>query len=169
MEVWRTSGRARCAPHFPKLGGPRSHGYVIRCIIDRAGAGRDRHERGSDRRGGVKTAEDVRRQPMPLIRYSRTAGREPAAAEISLRESLLPPAGGRGEPARVRDAAGCLQRLSRRPANARRNGRAARGGEGLQRTVCDYLSGMTDGYLVEEHARLFPASSAGTGAEEPDQ
>ena len=27
--------------------------------------------------------------------------------------------------------------------------------EGLHRTVCDYLSGMTDRYLLEEHARLF--------------
>jgi dGTPase len=28
--------------------------------------------------------------------------------------------------------------------------------EGLHRTVCDYLSGMTDRYLLDEHARLFP-------------
>ena len=27
--------------------------------------------------------------------------------------------------------------------------------DGLHRTVCDYLSGMTDRYLLEEHARLF--------------
>ena len=29
------------------------------------------------------------------------------------------------------------------------------GKDGLHRTVCDYLSGMTDRYLLEEHARLF--------------
>jgi dGTPase len=33
---------------------------------------------------------------------------------------------------------------------ARRVGKA-----GLYRTVCDYLSGMTDRYLLEEHERLF--------------
>jgi dGTPase len=27
--------------------------------------------------------------------------------------------------------------------------------EGLHRTVCDYLAGMTDRYLFEEHTRLF--------------
>jgi len=27
--------------------------------------------------------------------------------------------------------------------------------EGLHRTVCDYLSGMTDRYLIEEYGRLF--------------
>ena len=26
--------------------------------------------------------------------------------------------------------------------------------EGLPRTVCDYVAGMTDRYLMEEHARL---------------
>jgi dGTPase len=26
--------------------------------------------------------------------------------------------------------------------------------EGLHRTICDYIAGMTDRYLVEEHARL---------------
>ena len=30
--------------------------------------------------------------------------------------------------------------------------------DGLHRTVCDYLSGMTDRYLIEEHARLFPVA-----------
>src|SRR6185436_9449809 len=27
-------------------------------------------------------------------------------------------------------------------------------GEGLHRTICDYIAGMTDRYLLEEHARL---------------
>jgi dGTPase len=26
--------------------------------------------------------------------------------------------------------------------------------EGLHRTVCDYIAGMTDRYLMEEHVRL---------------
>ena len=26
--------------------------------------------------------------------------------------------------------------------------------EGLHRTICDYIAGMTDRYLLEEHARL---------------
>jgi dGTPase len=27
--------------------------------------------------------------------------------------------------------------------------------DGIERTVCDYLSGMTDRYLMEEHERIF--------------
>jgi dGTPase len=26
--------------------------------------------------------------------------------------------------------------------------------EGLHRTVCDYIAGMTDRYVMEEHARI---------------
>jgi len=26
--------------------------------------------------------------------------------------------------------------------------------EGLHRTICDYIAGMTDRYLIEEHARI---------------
>jgi dGTPase len=29
--------------------------------------------------------------------------------------------------------------------------------EGLHRTVCDYIAGMTDRYLMEEHARIVRA------------
>ena len=31
---------------------------------------------------------------------------------------------------------------------------------GLHRTVCDYVSGMTDRYLLDEHARLFKKQRA---------
>jgi dGTPase len=30
--------------------------------------------------------------------------------------------------------------------------------DGLHRAVCDYLSGMTDRYLLDEYARLFPSA-----------
>ena len=33
-------------------------------------------------------------------------------------------------------------------------------GEGLYRTVCDYIAGMTDRYLMEEHARLRERAAA---------
>jgi dGTPase len=29
------------------------------------------------------------------------------------------------------------------------------GGDGIQRTVCDYIAGMTDRFALEEYARLF--------------
>ena len=31
--------------------------------------------------------------------------------------------------------------------------------EGLHRTICDYIAGMTDRYLMEEHARIATGSN----------
>jgi dGTPase len=28
-------------------------------------------------------------------------------------------------------------------------------GRGLERTICDYIAGMTDRYAIEEHQKLF--------------
>jgi dGTPase len=38
-------------------------------------------------------------------------------------------------------------------ANSRRRIRS----EGIHRTVCDYIAGMTDRYVIAEHARVFGA------------
>jgi dGTPase len=41
--------------------------------------------------------------------------------------------------------------------------------DGLHRTVCDYLSGMTDRYMLEEHERLFAdAKASPLAARRPD-
>ena len=104
---------------------------------------------------GVQSADDVRRQAGPLIRYSddlldanRALRRflyqnvyyHPRVAEVNqnacemLRrvfQALLT------DPEQLGDAA--ARRIE---------------SEGLYRTVCDYVAGMTDRYLIEEHARL---------------
>jgi dGTPase len=46
-----------------------------------------------------------------------------------------------------------VQRLSRRAGHA-----APRPGQyrrGLERTICDYIAGMTDRFAVQEHQKLF--------------
>ena len=37
--------------------------------------------------------------------------------------------------------------------NMGKNARKAIDSEGLHRTVCDYIAGMTDRYLIEQHQR----------------
>jgi dGTPase len=103
----------------------------------------------------VQSADEVRKQSAPLIRYSDDlfeANRElrrflyrnvyyhPRVAEVNQRacemlrmvfESYIVDPSQLGETAAKRMEA-----------------------EGLPRTVCDYIAGMTDRYLLEEHARL---------------
>src|SRR5205814_9515345 len=107
----------------------------------------------------VESSDDVRRQPEALIRYSEQLGKanqalrkflyanvyyHPRVAEVNQRacemlkqvfESYVADPGQLGEVA--------TRRLEQ---------------ERLHRTVCDYVAGMTDRYLLEEYARLSVAS-----------
>ena len=152
--VWRQS-HASVKEQYPDAREPGLHQLIIRNIIDVqvgdviASSGRAIAE------SGVETNEQVRRQERPLIRYSDdllVANRElrrflyknvyyhPRVAEVNGRAC---------EMLRV-----VFEAYIRAPhllgdAAAKRIET-----EGLHRTVCDYIAGMTDRYLLEEHARL---------------
>ncbi len=105
---------------------------------------------------GVKTVDDVRRQPRPLVAYSDdllSANRE---LKRFLYENLYyhpqVAAANRRACERLGDVFDAYLQDPSRLGDAT----AARiESDGLHRTVCDYLSGMTDRYLMEEHRRLF--------------
>jgi dGTPase len=153
-EVWRRSRRA-ILTRYPGVREPELHKLIIREIIDAEVHDLVTTSAKSIDDAGVQRADDVRTHPNPLIRYSNElaeANRElrkflyqnvyyhPRVAEVNQRacemlrqvfEAYL------GDPDRLGDTA--TKRI---------------GDEGLHRTVCDYVAGMTDRYLMEEHARL---------------
>ena len=105
---------------------------------------------------GVRTVEDVRRQPVPLIAY----GDALLESSREMRGFLFENVYYRPEVAEVNERA--CNRLAevfdvylQTPARLGQSTTARIETQGLHRTVCDYLSGMTDRYLLEEHARLF--------------
>jgi dGTPase len=152
--VWQRSYRSVMA-RYPDAREPELHKLIIRDIIDVqvqdvvATSGKAIVDIGP------QSADEVRRQPAPLIRYSddlleaNSALRKflytnvyyhPRVAEVNKRacemlrkvfESYLV------DPGRLGDTA------AKRIEN-----------EGLHRTVCDYIAGMTDRYLMEEYTRL---------------
>ena len=158
LAVWQES-REEARRSFPQLAGKELHAYTIRCIIDRQVQDVIATSATLIAAAGVQSADDVRRQPEPLIRYSagllegnrvlrkflyrnlyfhpRVAGANQRACGL-LREVFA---------AYLADP-GLLGETTARRIEA----------EGVPRTVCDYLSGMTDRFLIEEHARLFPTA-----------
>jgi dGTPase len=161
IPVWR-----RCADHvrqnFPSLEGRLFVSYVVRTLIDHQVADLviATHERVEA--AGVTCADDVRRYPKSLAGYSdelRAANQE---LRVFLYENLYfhPDVAGpnrRGmeiigevftryldDPRLLGDAT--VERLDE---------------HGLHRTVCDYVSGMTDRYITEEHARMSGGRDAG--------
>jgi len=106
---------------------------------------------------GVRSVEDVRRQPEPLIGYSDRL----CAANRALRKFLYANLYYHPDVAQVnRRACEMLDRVFEtyveNPNLLGGNSVHRIETDGLHRAVCDYLSGMTDRYLLDEYARLFP-------------
>jgi dGTPase len=130
--------------------------FIVRCIIDDQVRNVVETSEAAILASGVKTADDVRRQPRALVRYS--PGRRKLNAELNryLYKNLYsnPPV---AEPnAR---AVKMLEDLFRYyVAYPREIGEASRKRAkktGWPRAICDYISGMTDRYALLEHRRLF--------------
>jgi len=152
--VWQKSHRAVLA-RYPDAREPELHKLIIRDIIDVQVQDVVATSAQSIMGAAVQGADEVRKQEAPLIRYSDDlleANRElrrflyqnvyyhPRVAEVNRRacemlrrvfEAYILHPDQLGE--------GATKRIDK---------------EGLHRTVCDYIAGMTDRYLIEEHKRI---------------
>jgi dGTPase len=155
--VWQRS-HERVAQRNPDLSGAELHKSVIRDIIDLQVRDVVATSAAAIAAAAPADPNEARRHTARLIRYSdgaAVANRElrtflyenvyyhPRVAEVNRRacEMLRTVfAAYLEEPERLGDTAG--RRIE---------------SEGLHRTVCDYIAGMTDRYLLEEHARLAAA------------
>jgi len=153
-EVWRKSERA-VRSRYSDAREPEMHKLIIRNIIDNEVRDLITTSAKSIAESAVQSPDDVRRQPARLIRYSddlAEANRalrkflyqnvyyHPRVSEVNRRacemlrrvfEAYLV------DPDRLGD--GATRRIEK---------------EGLHRTVCDYVAGMTDRYLMEEYERI---------------
>lgn len=154
VSVWQRSHRAVRA-RYPDAQEPELHKLIIRDIIDAQVRDVITSSALAIERAGVASADEVRRQERPLICYSDellSANRElrrflyqnvyyhPRVAEVNRHACEMLHA--------VFDAYVLEPELLGEGAARRVDS------EGLHRTVCDYIAGMTDRYLIEEHARL---------------
>jgi len=153
-EVWSNSHRAVLA-RYTDVREPELHKLIIREIIDREVHDLVATSAESIAKSGVQSADDVRRQTAPLIRYSD----ELAEANRALRRFLYQNVYYHPRVAEVnRRACEMLRRVFEAYlADPDRLGEGATRRvekEGLHRTVCDYIAGMTDRYVMEEYARI---------------
>lgn len=129
--------------------------FIIRCLIDSQVEDVVLTSDAAILASGVKTADDVRRQPRPLIRYS--ASRRTLNTELSrylFRNLYSNPV---VEEPNVR-AGKMLRELFEyfleHPEEIGEASRRRAKKSGWHRAICDYLSGMTDRYTILEHQRL---------------
>ena len=152
--VWRRSHRAVLS-RYPDAREPELHKLIIRDIIDVQVRDVIATSAKSIVDVGVQSADDVRKQPAPLIRYSD----ELLEANRALRKFLYQNVYYHPRVAEVnRRACEMLRKVFESYiVDPSRLGEAAAKRietQGLHRTVCDYIAGMTDRYLMDEYARL---------------
>jgi dGTPase len=153
-EVWKR-GQEHVLAHYPDAHEPELHKLIIRNIIDVQVQDVVTTSAKSIARARVEGADDVRRQPEALIRYSD----ELRKANQALRKFLYANVYYHPRVAEVnRRACEMLKQVFESyVADPGQLGEVATGRleqEGLHRTVCDYVAGMTDRYLMEEYARI---------------
>ncbi|HEX4629853.1 MAG TPA: deoxyguanosinetriphosphate triphosphohydrolase [Chthoniobacterales bacterium] len=159
--IWRSSHQSVSA-RYPHVREPELHKLIIGAIID--AQVRDVVTTSAEMiaKAGVQSADEVRRQEFPLIRYSE----ERLAANQELRRFLYKNVYYHPRVAEVnRQACEMLRAVFeayvRNPAQLGDMAAKRIETEGLHRTVCDYVAGMTDRYLMEEFGRLIGAADRG--------
>ena len=154
IAVWRASHVA-VSERYPDAREPDLHQLIIRDIIDVQVRDVVASSADAIAEAGVQSPDDVRRQERALIRYSDDL----LAANRELRRFLYKNVYYHPRVAEVnRQACEMLRRVFEAyvvaPESLGEGAVRRIEGEGLHRTVCDYIAGMTDRYLMEEHARL---------------
>ena len=159
-EVWKRSQQHVLA-HYPGAYEPELHKLIIRNIIDVQVQDVVTTSAASISKANLKSPDDVRKQSGTLIHYSD----ELRKANQALRKFLYANVYYHPRVAEVNQRACEMLRkvFESYVADPAQLGEVATGRleqEGLHRTVCDYVAGMTDRYLMEEYARITSDSAA---------
>jgi dGTPase len=156
--VWRWSHESVSA-RYPDVREPELHKLIVGAIIDAQVRDVITTSANAIAESRVQSADDVRRQPVALIRYSE----ERSKANQELRHFLYKNVYYHPRVAEVNRRAcemlrAVFEAYLRAPDLLGESAGRRIESEGLHRTVCDYVAGMTDRYLLEEHGRLAPSS-----------
>ena len=155
VRIWRHAART-VEEQYGELPEECRRYFIIRCIID--GQVRDVVATTEQRiiESRVRSTDDVRRQSRPLVRYS-SKRRE---LNWELRDYLYKnlyynPVVHEPNDRAVRVMEQLFQYYLKNPSEVGTQSRKRIKKIGLHRAVCDYIAGMTDRYVMQEHNRLF--------------
>lgn len=154
VEIWRDAAEL-VQKEFGDLPGEVRRHYTIRCIIDEQVKDVVNTSEALIRKADVQSADDARRHASALIRYSA----ERRKRNLRLRKFLYrnfyyhPIVHGPNVRA-TRMMRELFEFLLGHPKELGEFSRQRLRKLGLHRTVCDYIAGMTDLYVMKEHSRL---------------
>lgn len=139
--------------------------FIIRCLIDTQVRDVVEHSSSNIDKAGVQSAEKVRAWGRPLVCYSEERAAENRQLRAYLYRNLYYNPDVRGP----NDRAGELLRelfafYLEHPEEIGAQARRRMEPDGLKRCLCDYLSGMTDRYVMLEYQRLIGKAGPPRGA-----
>ena len=141
--------------NYPRLKGKKRRSYIIRTLIDQQVA--DLISATSEYIQNFKfdSSDEIRRHPEIVIRHSKEAQKDNQQLKQFLYENLyhheavaMPNLRGGNLIADV------FSFYEQNPKMIGDESAKRINSEGLKRTICDYISGMTDRYVLEEYNRL---------------
>ena len=140
---------------YPRIRGRELNAYVIRCIIDREVEDVIDTSHRLIMGSGVRHVDDVRRQTSHLIGYSEKMFVANRKLRAFLYANLYYNPAVRDVNQRACDMLACVfDAYLKNPELLGDNTAKRIRRDGLHRAVCDYLSGMTDRYLIQEYERV---------------
>ena len=161
VQIWAEA--AACVEkEFGELPDECRRYYTIRCIIDEQVKDVVHTSEALIRKAKIESADDARRHPRPLIRYSAPRKK----LNLQLRKFLYQnfyyhPIVHQPNVRAVEMMKKVFNYFLTHPRELGDLSRKRIRQLGLHRAVCDYIAGMTDTYLIKEHDRIFAPRPAG--------
>ena len=155
VRLWNEATRC-VTKEFGKIAEESRRYFIIRCLIDGHVKDVVNTTEKLIKDAGVKSADDVRLQSRPLVRYSVKR----KELNLELRDYLYKnlyynPEVHEPNLRAVRMLEELFRYFLKHPEEMGERVRKRARKEGWNRAICDYLSGMTDRYTIQEHHRLF--------------
>jgi dGTPase len=158
--VWRRS-HVLVRESSPDVREPELHQLIINKIIDRQVGDVIASSAAAIAASGVKSVDDVRRLGHPLICYGEELARENQELRRFLYKNVYyHPRVAEANRQACEMLRAVFEAYVTKPDLLGDGATRRIESEGLHRTVCDYIAGMTDRYLLEEHARLQKGANA---------
>ncbi len=154
VALWRRAlDRARS--EHSRLDPGRHKGFVIRCLVTLLVEDLVRQTSANIEKSGISTFEGIRNHPTRLAAFHGTIRRELSALRKFLFKNLYhhPDVAGVNRQAATM-IADLFHHLMKNPSQLGRKASARIRRDGLERSIGDYLSGMTDRYLALQHREL---------------
>ena len=154
VPLWMRAVR-RARGEYAKTDPGRHRGFVIRCLVSELVEDLVRQTASNLARSKASSLEDIRNHPSRLAAFSPPIRRELTALRKFLFKNLYhhPEVAGANRQA-ARMISELFRWLAANPSKLGRKARSRIRKDGLERSICDYISGMTDRYLALQHREL---------------